>query len=87
MRYEKNLQTGEVTEHEDCPAVYQPEPIIDYEVLRKQAYINESDPVFFKEQRGEVPEGTWVALVAEIKLRYSPPIEEPIVPKEGDGQI
>ena len=38
--------------------------------LRRQAYINESDALFFKEQRGEVPAGTWEAKVKEIKERY-----------------
>ena len=37
---------------------------------REAAYKNESDPLFFKEQRKEVPEGTWLAKVAEIKARY-----------------
>ncbi len=38
--------------------------------LRRQAYQNESDPLFFKEQRGEVPVGTWESKVQEIKERY-----------------
>lgn len=38
--------------------------------LRAEAYREESDPIFFKEQRGEVPAGTWLASVAEIKARY-----------------
>lgn len=71
MRYETNLVTGEVTEHPDDQVI--PLPALTAEQisqLRAQAYSKESDPVFFKEQRGEVPPGTWLALVGEIKLRY-----------------
>ena len=42
----------------------------DYSSLREQVYRAESDQLFFKEQRGEVPVGTWLAKVAEIKARY-----------------
>ena len=38
--------------------------------LRRRAYETESDPLFFKEQRGEVTAGTWEAKVTEIKARY-----------------
>ncbi len=38
--------------------------------LRRLAYETESDPLFFQEQRGEVPAGTWLAKVAEIQQRY-----------------
>lgn len=37
---------------------------------REAAYKSESDPLFFKEQRGEVPQGTWIAKVQEIRSRY-----------------
>lgn len=47
-----------------------PPPEPDYSALRAQAYRDESDPLFFKEQRGEVPPGTWLAKVAEIKARW-----------------
>lgn len=43
---------------------------IDYSVLRASAYREESDPLFFMEQRGEIPEGTWLAKVNEIKARW-----------------
>jgi len=39
-------------------------------LARQAAYAAESDALFFKEQRGEVPEGTWLAKVAEIKERF-----------------
>lgn len=38
--------------------------------LRASAFSLESDPLYFKEQRGEVPEGTWVSKVAEIRSRF-----------------
>ena len=38
---------------------------------RRAAYAAESDPLFFKEQRGEVDAGTWAAKVAEIKARFA----------------
>lgn len=38
--------------------------------LRLVAYREESDPLFFKESRGEVPVGTSAAKVAEIRARY-----------------
>ena len=37
---------------------------------RKDAYQNESDPLFFKAQRGEATMEEWQAKVAEIKARY-----------------
>jgi len=42
----------------------------DYSALRAAAYREESDPLYFKEQRGEVESGTWLAKVAEIKSRW-----------------
>lgn len=40
------------------------------EVNRAEAYRNESDPLFFKWQRGEATEQEWLDKVAEIKARY-----------------
>ncbi len=37
---------------------------------RQEAYIAESDPVFFKWQRGEATQQEWLDKVAEIKQRY-----------------
>ena len=42
----------------------------EIDTARRAAYVAESDPLFFKEQRGEVDAGTWAAKVAEIKARY-----------------
>lgn len=38
--------------------------------LRADAYRNESDPLFFKAQRGEIEQQVWLDKVAEIKSRY-----------------
>jgi hypothetical protein len=45
----------------------------DAENSRARAYRNESDPLFFKWQRGEATEQEWLDKVAEIKLRYPKP--------------
>jgi len=37
---------------------------------RRGYYESETDHLFFEEQRGEVPVGTWAAKVAEIKERF-----------------
>jgi hypothetical protein len=37
---------------------------------REEAYRNESDPLFFKAQRGESTQQEWLDKVAEIKARY-----------------
>jgi hypothetical protein len=37
---------------------------------RRAAYIAESDPLFFKAQRGEATMEEWQAKVAEIKARF-----------------
>jgi len=41
--------------------------------LRSQAYRAESDPLFFKYQRGEATEQEWLDKIEEIKLRYPYP--------------
>jgi hypothetical protein len=46
------------------------------EQLRKWAYQQEADPLFFMSQRGEATVEEWQAKVAEIKARYPYP-EEP----------
>lgn len=40
------------------------------EELRADAYKSESDPLFFKAQRGEIEMQVWLDKVAEIKTRY-----------------
>ena len=43
--------------------------------LRAAAYQKESDPLFFKTQRGEAEVGEWLALVQSIKSRFPYPSE------------
>lgn len=40
------------------------------DALRAEAYRTESDPLFFKAQRGEATQQQWLDKVAEIKARY-----------------
>lgn len=42
---------------------------------RQQAYQAESDPLFFKWQRGQATEQEWLDKIAEIKQRY-PDVQE-----------
>jgi hypothetical protein len=45
------------------------------EELRRSAYQQEADPLFFMSQRGEATVEEWQAKVAEIKARYPYPEE------------
>jgi hypothetical protein len=40
------------------------------DVKRREAYMVEADPLFFKMQRGEITEAEWAAKIQEIKQRY-----------------
>jgi hypothetical protein len=53
------------------PPAPAPEPLSPehIEVLRRKAYQDESDPLFFKWQRGEATQQEWLDKVAEIKAR------------------
>ena len=44
------------------------------ESQRAEAYRTESDPIFFKWQRGGATEQEWLDKVAEIKARYPDPV-------------
>jgi len=83
-RIQVNVQTGErqviqMTPEEVAQIQAQAEQAAQAEAqwkidnasqLRQQAYIAESDPLFFKAQRGEATTEEWQAKVAEIKLRF-----------------
>lgn len=58
------LEEGNTPEPADVP------PPIPYTELRRQAYKAEADDLFFQEQRGEIPAGTWQAKIDEIKERF-----------------
>ena len=42
----------------------------EVETARRAAYAAEADPLFFRAQRGEIPEQEWLDKMAEIKARY-----------------
>ncbi len=42
--------------------------------LRRAAYQERSDPLFFKEQRGEVPPGAWRAEIEAIRAEFPAPV-------------
>lgn len=50
----------------------EPEPLTQEQIdaLRLAAYQSESDPLFFKYQRGEIEKQVWLDKVQEIKERY-----------------
>lgn len=51
-------------------AVDEAKRIARIEAQRAEAYRNESDPLFFKSQRGEATHQEWLDKVVEIKTRY-----------------
>ena len=42
---------------------------------RRIFYVEEADPLFFKVQRGDIPESEWLDKIAEIKARFPYPSE------------
>lgn len=58
--------------YQDWSVTDKPKAEIDEIVtsLRADAYRNESDPLFFKWQRGESTEQIWLDKVTEIKVRF-----------------
>ena len=69
--FEHLLPAGSVPitaeEAEALRPVPPPAPAPNTEALRKAAYREESDPLFFKWQRGEANEAEWIAAVIAIK--------------------
>ena len=63
----------DIPQPEPEPEPPEPTPEEKAEALRMEkqyAYQTESDPLFFKWQRGEATEQEWLDKVAEIKARY-----------------
>lgn len=54
----------------NMPEPADPSPVPDYSAMRGQAYREESDPIFFKLQRGDATSQEWLDKVAEIKARW-----------------
>lgn len=64
-------QTWVVTQASpEAIAQRQAERAAQVEAQRAEAYRTESDPLFFKAQRGEATMQDWLDKVAEIKMRY-----------------
>lgn len=64
---------GSIGDRHENGEFFPPEPVVDplvNESLRAEAYRTESDPLFFKAQRGEATMDEWMASVAAIKARY-----------------
>lgn len=57
----------------DQPLMNAEELAVHRKASRANAYRAESDPLFFKAQRGEATMDEWFAKVAEIKARYPDP--------------
>lgn len=50
---------------------FEPAPYVpDMAAMRQDAYQKESDPIYFKWQRGEATQQQWLDKIAEIKARY-----------------
>lgn len=55
------------------PAVQQAQAQAAVDAQRHAAYAAESDPLYFKWQRGEGTEQAWLDKIAEIQARYPDP--------------
>lgn len=55
-----NIDQTKIVEHK----------VAEAEAARRAAYMSESDPLFFKAQRGEATLQEWFNKIAEIKARY-----------------
>ena len=58
------------------PAVELAQTQAEVDALRRAAYVEESDPLFFKWQRGEGTEQAWLDKIAEIQARHPDPVGE-----------
>lgn len=55
----------------NTPIILTPEQQLELQrIKRQQAYMKESDPLFFKWQRGEATEQEWLDKIQEIKNRF-----------------
>lgn len=55
------------------PAVQQAQAQAEVDAKRQSAYTAESDPLYFKWQRGEGTEQAWLDKIAEIQARFPDP--------------
>ena len=64
---EETAENAEVVASEACAPARAAAKVQDN---RRSAYQIESDHLHLEEERGEVPAGTWLSKVNEIKTRY-----------------
>lgn len=71
VEYEHLLPAGSVQITDAEAEALRPKPQLpDYSVMRKAAFVAESDPIFFLSQRNEATQQEWLDKVAEIKARW-----------------
>jgi hypothetical protein len=69
--YEHLLPAGSILITDAEAEAMRPKPSApDYSAMRKDAFVAESDPIFFMSQRGEATQQEWLDKVAEIKARW-----------------
>jgi hypothetical protein len=72
------ISIGEARQISDSNIPLQQTPDEYVKAMRMNAYVLESDPIFFMSRRGEATEAEWLAKVQEIQERYPypyPPLE------------
>jgi hypothetical protein len=74
-----DVTTGQVTTLEEAAPVFSrselPPTKAQIEQMRRGAYTQEADPLFFQWQAGEGTEADWLAKRQEIRDRYPYPAE------------
>lgn len=70
-----DLTADEIAEREarNHPDVLRAQAQAEVDAQRQSAYAAESDPLFFKWQRGNGTEQAWLDKIAEIQARYPDP--------------
>ena len=72
---ERDLTSEEIAEREEWEAGSHERAVAEIEGQRQAAYVQESDPLFFKYQRSEdgVTKAAWLAKIDEIRERFPMP--------------
>lgn len=71
----REMTPDEIAEREAWAAEAYDREYAQVEQMRQVAYQVESDPLFFKSQRGKATKNEWLAKVAEIDERYPYPVK------------
>jgi hypothetical protein len=56
------------------PSVDLAAQLAEVDALRKKAYADRADPIFFKWQRGEATQEEWLAAVQDVRAQYPDPV-------------